>query len=346
VDPSDPIGNPIKGYLATVPRLISRKHALRALRILISAVLIGYLLATANLGELFVMLKSWNAIYFLIGVLLGVFVNVVFAYRWKTMLAVSGVKISLLTLVKFYFVGTFFNLFLPTALGGDVVRGYDLAMHSGRKMGAVTSVLAERIVGFFALAFIALLALLLGSRTLTDAAVTTIILISYLGYFTLTAIVFNAKIMKRLVATLKFIKLWDIGKRLDRMVDSLHAFTAHKAILWQCFALSTISQTLTILAVYSLALAINLKLPPLYFFMVLPMIWIITMVPLSINGLGVREGAFVFFFTRLGVSDSAALLLSFLTLSQKIALGLIGGIIYLLRQVSPIVAAQQKSRPR
>lgn len=305
----------------------------------------GYLLATANFGELFATLKSWNAVYFLCAVLLGVVTNVIFAYRWRITLTVSGVKVSLLTLVKFYFVGTFFNLFLPTALGVDVVRGYDLAMHSGKKMEAVTSVLVEKIVSFFALAFIALLALMLSSRTIKDATVTTVILIACLGYFTLAAIVFNAKVMNRLVAMLKFIKPWDISKRLDRMVDSLHAFTAHKAILWQCFALSIICQTLTILAGYSLALAINLKLPPIYFFMVLPMIWIIMMVPLSINGLGVREGAFVFFFTRLGVSDSAALLLSFLTLSRRIALGLIGGIIYLLGQVSPIAVTQQRAGP-
>ena len=313
---------------------------------LISVALMGYLLATANLGELFVMLKSWSAVYFLIGILLGVLTNVIFAYRWKITLTVSDVGVPLLMLVKFYFVGAFFNLFLPTALGGDLVRGYDLAMHSGKKMGAVTSVLVERIVGFFALAFIALLALLLGSGTIKDDAVTIVIFIICLGYFALVTMVFNAKVMKRLVAMLKFIKLWDIGKRLDRIYDSLHAFTAHKAVLWQCFVLSIICQTLTILAVYSLALAISLKLPPIYFFMVLPMIWIIMMVPLSINGLGVREGAFVFFFTRLGVSNSAALLLSFLTLSQKIALGLIGGIIYLLGQVPPIVVTQQRSGPR
>jgi uncharacterized protein (TIRG00374 family) len=271
---------------------------------------------------------------------------VIFAYRWKIMLTVSGVKVPLLMLVKFYFVGAFFNLFLPTALGGDVVRGYDLAMHSGKRVDAVTSVLMERIVGFFALAFIALLALLLGGGTIKDAAVTTVILVVCLGYFALVIIVFNAKMMKRLVTMLKFIKLWGIGRRLDRMYDSLHAFTAHKVVLWQCFALSLICQTLTILAGYSLALAINLKLPLIYFFMILPMIWILIMVPLSINGLGVREGAFVFFFTRVGVSDSAALLLSFLTFSRAIALGLMGGIIYLLGQVPPIVVTQQRSGPR
>jgi hypothetical protein len=346
MNPGDPVDSSIKGYLATAPASRSRKNAFGALRILISVALIGYLLTTTDLGEPFVMLKSWSAIYFLIAVLLGVFTNVIFAYRWKITLAVSGVSVPLLMLVKFYFVGAFFNLFLPTAIGGDLVRGYDLAVHSGKKMGAVTSVLVERIVGFFALAFIALLALLFGSGTIRDATVTTVILIVCLGYFALVTIVFNARVMKKLVAMFKFIKLWDIGKRLDRVYDSLQAFTAHKAILWQCFVLSIVCQTLTILAGYSLALSINLKLSLIYFFMVLPMIWIIMMVPLSINGLGVREGAFVFFFTRLGLSDSAALLLSFLTLSQKIALGLIGGITYLLGQVPPIVVTQRRSGPR
>jgi len=182
-----------------------------------------------------------------------------------------------------------------------------------------------------------------GSSVIEDTAVTTVILVVCLGYFALAIIVFNAKIMKRLVAMLQFIRLWDIGQRLDRMVDSLHAFTSRRAILWQCFVLSMICQVLGILAAYSLAWAINLKLAPVYFFMVLPMIWIITMVPISISGLGVREGAFVFFFAKVGVSDSAALLLSFLNFSQLIVLGLMGGIVYLLSQVSPFGAARQKS---
>jgi hypothetical protein len=298
--------NSIKDYLETVPKLISKKNLFGALQVLISAALMGYLLATANLDELFARLKSWNAVYFVIAMLLGILTNVVFASRWKVALTVSGIKVSFLTLIRLYFVGTFFNLFLPTIVGGDVVRGYDLAKHSGKKMDAAMSVVVERIVGFFALAFIALLALLLGKSMIENTAVTTVILITCVGYFALTIIVFNGKILKRLVATLKLIKLWNIGERLGRMVDSLHAFTAHKVILWQCFALSIICQTLTILAGYSLALAINLELPPIYFFVVLPMIWIIAMIPVSINGLGLREGAYVFFFTRVGVSDSAA----------------------------------------
>jgi uncharacterized protein (TIRG00374 family) len=330
-----------EGHLTAAPKLGSKRILFRALRAVISVALVGYLLATIDLGELFATLKSWNAVYFLVAVFLGVLRNVVLAYRWRTTLVVSRIQIPFLTLVKFYFVGAFFNLFLPTALGGDVVRGYDLAMYSGRRMGAVTSVLIERIVGFFALACIALLALLLGSSEINDTTVTPIILVVCLGYFALTIIMFNVKVMKRLVGILKFIKLWSVGERLDRMYDSLSAFTAHKTILWQCLALSIVGQTLTILAAYSLALAINLRLAPVYFFMVLPMIWIITMVPLSINGLGLREGAFVFFFTKVGVSDSDALLLSFLNLSQMVALGLIGGIIYLLGQVIPPLAIQQ-----
>jgi uncharacterized protein (TIRG00374 family) len=326
---------------------MSRKNLWGAIRVLISVALIGYLLATANLGELFAMLRSWHAIYFVIAVLIGVLRNVIFAVRWKVTLGVSGIQVPFPTLIKFYFVGTFFNLFLPTALGGDVVRGYDLAVYSGKRMGAATSVLVERIVGFFALAFIALLALLVGStvgsRVIEDATVTTVILVACLSYSALAMMVFNARIMKGLVGMLQFIKLWDIGERLGRLVDSLHAFTAHKMVLWQCFVLSVICQVLGILAAYSLAWAINLKLAPVYFFMVLPMIWIITMVPISISGLGVREGAFVFFFTKVGVSDAAALLLSFLNFSQLIVLGLMGGIVYLLSQVSPVGAARRKS---
>jgi uncharacterized protein (TIRG00374 family) len=313
--------------------LISRKSVFWALRIIISAGLIGYLLATANLGEMFVKIKSCHVSFFLFSLLIGILRNVIFAYRWGVLLTGSEIKVPFITLVKFYFGGSFFNLLLPTTLGGDVVRGYDLATHSNKKMDAASSVLAERIIGSFALIFIALFALLFGRKRIENTQVINVVLIVCISYFALAIIVFNARIMKRLIALFKFGSFWKIGKRLDRMYGSLCRFFADKMILGLCFVLSIVCQTLTMVAVYLLALAINLKLPLVYFFMILPMIWIVTMVPLSINGLGVREGAFVFFFTEVGVSGSSALLFSFLNLSRMIVLGLICGTIYLVAQM-------------
>ena len=338
----DDMAGSIKGCQAAASKLVTKKRLLGTLRVLVSVALLGYLLATTDLGDLLGLLRSWNGMYFVVAVLLGALRNVIFAYRWKVALSVMGIDVPLGTLIKFYFVGTFFNLFLPTALGGDVVRGHDLAVYSGKRVGAATSVLMERIVGFLALAFIALVALLLGSRVIQDPQVTRIILFVCLGYVVLVIVVFNARIMKRLTAMLRFIKWFDIGRRLDRVCDSLHAFTTYKGVLCQCLVLSLICQTLAILAAYSLALAINLQLAPIYFFMVLPIIWVVTMIPVSINGLGLREGAFVFFFTKVGVSDSSALLLSFLNFSQTIVLGVTGGTIYLLGQVFPVLTTWQK----
>lgn len=327
---------PAKGVVATASAPASAKKSLfTALRVLISAGLIGYLLVTADLGALVETLRSWNGLYFVVAVFLGIVRNVVFALRWKVTLTVSDTRVPFSALIKFYFVGTFFNLFLPTALGGDVVRGYDLAVYSGKRMGAATSVLMERIVGFFALAFIALLALLAGSRVIQDVTVITVILVACLSYFALTALFFNAKIMRRFVAMFRFIRIWNLGERIAHVYESLYVFSGHKSVLWQCFALSIAGQTLAVLAAYALALAINLKLAPVYFFMVLPMIWILTMIPLSVNGLGIREGAFVFFFTKVGVPNFSALLLSFLNFSQMVALGLIGGVLYIVGQVFP-----------
>lgn len=313
--------------------MISRKNTLQSLRILISVLLIGYLLATVDLGELLTVLKSLNIGYFLASVFSGFLHNVIFAYRWKIIIARSGIQVPFLTLIKFYFGGAFFNLVLPTALGGDLVRGYDLAIHSGKKMDAAASVLTERIIGFSALISIALFALLFGHSMIDNPIVTIVILIVCISYFILVIIVFNARIIKKLTSVFKFITIWNIGKRIEKMQRSLRAFTASKAVLCQCFALSIICQIIMILAGYLLALAINLRLPVVYFFMILPMIWVITMFPLSINGLGVREGSYVFFFTKVGVSNSMALLLSFLAISRIIILGLIGGVIYLAGQI-------------
>ncbi len=239
---------------------MAKQNVFRVLRIIVGLGLIGYLLATTDLGELMVVLRAWRGEYFVLAVLLGLLRNVVFSYRWKVTLSASGIKVSLVTLLRLYFVGAFFNLFLPTALGGDVVRGYGLVRRLEEKLNAVTSVLVERIVGFFALVCIALLALFLGHQVIQEVSVTTFIITLCLAYFILALLILDNRVMSWLVARAQPIRFWNFGARLQQGYAVLRQFTGHKAMLGQSFLLSLVSQTLAILAIWCLALTISLNL--------------------------------------------------------------------------------------
>jgi len=276
--------------------------------------------------------------------LLGISLNFILSYRWKILLPINQVNVSFLRLVRLYFVGSFYNLFLPTSLGGDVVRGYGLAVYTGKKMSALTSILMERMIGFLSLMIVAIFALVLSGLVKSDPAVAASVIILCVGYFIFMAVIFSEKIMKKIIPLFKSTRFITLSNQLHRLVDSIQMFKKNKVVLLKSFLLSVICQILAILAIYLLALSIHLKLSPIHFFIIIPMIWILIMIPISMNGLGIREGSFVFFFTRIGVQDTTALLLSFLVLSVKIIIGLAGGIIYITDQLINMQTSKKRSQ--
>jgi len=314
-----------------------KKYLLTVLRIAVGLGLIAYLLITADLGEFVILMRSWRVEYFVVAVLLGLLRNVTFAYRWRATLSAGGVKVPLLKLIRLYLVAGFFNLVLPTALGGDVVRGYGLVSRLDDKLSAATSVLVERIIGLLTLTCVALTSLLLGGDVmgLSSGPLLWILAGTLIGIVVIV-LALDAPMVGRAVGRIRSVGPWEVGPPFQRVYVALRQFVEQRRRLWPCFLLSIISQVLAILAIWALASAISLDVAPLYFFIVVPMIWVVTMIPVSVNGLGLREGAYVFFFARAGVSESAALLLAFLDVGRLLALGLVGGVVYVFGQAEQV----------
>ena len=321
----------------TATALTLKKKVVGVARLFVSITFIVYLLNLVDISDLRVRLQLLQLPLFLLAITLGFIRILFFASRWKLALSVVDSSVSLIQLVKYYLIGTFYNLFLPTALGGDVVRGYDFAMDSGKVSTAVTSVIVERIVGFFALVMISYVALAFGWSLVQGSIVVPIVLLFGLGYMLFVILVFNRS-FSDLVINIALSKVrWRLISQLRDFVKEIQFYALHVRVIGGIFLLSIIAQVLDIVGSYLIARAIGLEISPVFFFIAIPMIWIITMFPLSINGLGVREGAFVFFFTRAGASLSAALTLSFLYFIQMVLVGLSGGIVHLVEQTSPMI---------
>lgn len=298
------------------------------LRIVISVSLIAFLLYTSNLATLAEALKTANIWYLLFALLLAFSQVFISAYRWRIILSPKDMRVPLSSLTSFYFSGTFFNKFLPTVLGGDVVRGHELARFSGKAADSAASVLMERIVGFLALFVICWVSLIFGFKRLEGTSILLIVAAMSFAFLLSLAILFNARLMDKTLSLTRVIKRWNLEDGLKRAYNSLHSFTASKEVLLCAFVLSLVAQFVGIASTYLVSRALSLDVPFVYFLIVLPIIWVIMMVPISIGGLGVREGAFVLFFTQQGVSAENALLLSLLFFSLSLITALVGGVIY------------------
>lgn len=301
------------------------------LRAAFSIGLIGLLLYYARLPDLAAILTkiSW---WWLLAAIALQFVSVfICTWRWQILLSAQNMRYSFLLLTSLNFVGRFFNIFLPTAQGGDIVRMYELTLHSQRSTDSITSVLAEKLLGFLALFVICWVAMVAGGwRLLTGTNSLPIIVALSLAFILAIVVLLNRRLMLWLISLTRSIRFIKLENWLTRIYNSLQELAKFKNALMQVFWISLLNQFVAILCVYFTALALDILLPFDFFLIIIPVISVIVMVPVSIGGLGVREGAYVFFFGQQGVVEAASISLSLLFFSQTLVVALVGGVIYLL----------------
>jgi len=301
----------------------------KLLRIVFSIALISFVLSMTNLVELIAVLKSVNVWWIVVALLLEFLRVLICSCRWRVLLSAKGIRSSLGSLVSFYFVGNFFNMLLPTALGGDAMRAYKSANYTGKTADSITSVLVERILDFVALFVICWISLAISGLEWLKGTDTLLIVSCLSGaLLLLLVLMFNRRLMQKITSLGRLIKWWDAEARLKAFFNSLHELLHYKRSLGIAFGISLIYQFAGIVSPFLLSLALDLKVPFSFFLVVMPVICVITMIPISIGGLGVREGAFVFFFAQQGITTESALALSLLYLGLNLALALVGGIIY------------------
>jgi len=299
------------------------------MRIIISLGLLAFLLTRVNLPELAGVLKSINVWWFLLALLVSSLNMFLGAYRWQVLLLASRMAVPLSSLISLYFVGNFFSMFLPTVLGGDIMRTYELAKYSKRTTAAIATVVIERLIGFAALFIICLVSLpIFGSDRLYGTNILPIAVALSLVFFLLLALLYHRRLMNKILSLGRIFKRWDLESKLKRGYASLNELAVSKKGMLLAFLLSLVYQFMGIVGVFFVSKALGLDVPFSFFLVTMPIIWVIVMIPISIAGLGVRESAFVFFFTQQGVASSSALLLSLLFFSLTLATALVGGVIY------------------
>lgn len=245
--------------------------------------------------------------------------QVVSALRWQQLSRPLGFSRALVHYIRFYYIGMFFNLVLPTSVGGDVVRAWYLQDGPGRRLSAFLSVFIDRFSGLLVLLCLACVAVPLCPIPLPGWIPASVLGTAGCAFVGLACVGLTLRITRRF-------------QRLIRIQDSLRLLLANPRLLLSSTVLSLVVQAANVVVVWLVGQAISLPVPQGYYWIVVPMVSLLTLLPVSLSGIGVREFGMILFLQPLGIADGMAISLAFLWFLAFTATSLAGGFVYLLGQ--------------
>ena len=295
----------------------------------ISIGLIGALLYwKVDTAELATAFQAVDYYLFAFSTLLFLFQQVVIAYCWQIILVAQGNDIPFLRIVQVHWIGSFFGTFMPTSIGMDLVRAYTLKKHLKKGVDAMSSMFVTRVVGFLVNFAIALVVAIPVARQTGNSRLFWVVLAMTLAFCFAVWLLLHPRLLRLFAPAFQKFKLGKIYAKIEGFQEGTIALRHHKGAMVKLFALSLFFQIVGIYIIYLVGLSLNLQVAAYHYFIFIPLITTITIVPLSIAGIGVREGAFVYFFGGLGVSEPVAFSLSLLVFAQWVGMALTGGVVY------------------
>lgn len=274
-------------------------------RFLVSFLVIGILVFVYRdkWGQVLAHLGSLNLWLLILSILLYFAIIYVCSIRMQVLLAVQKIKISATRSCYLNIIGQFFNMFLPSAVGGDVVKAYYAYKESGNKLASFTSIVFDRFLGFFAIMCMACIALACYWNHLNHRSVRTTILVMSAVFIGLALIMASKRVATRF-GIFGFLIPESIREKLSSLYFAFHNYRHHRGPLILAVLFSFLAQFLGILVNYALAWCVGIDIPFGVYFLIVPVVAVMSMIP-SVNGLGVREASMVYFFGGYTTSDKA-----------------------------------------
>ncbi len=311
----------------------SRRYLLLAVRVIVSIGLLAILFSRVDMSALWSTARSASPAWILIALALY-FAHILAAtWRWHVLLHAQDVRARASTLLSSYLVAIFFNNFLPSNIGGDVVRVSETARRAGSKTVATTIVIVDRGLGLLALVLIAAIGATLMGRVQGHPPSPIWPAWLWASLFLAAALAAPAVIVPaglgRLLQPLSVLHPTWVGERIETLIVALEKFRDHPGALAECFAGAVTVQA--ILVAYHLAIvyAIHVPISAWDLAVIVPISFVMQMIPVSLNGLGVREATFAYYFTRLGLPIQSGMLVSLGATVLMMIFSLSGAAIYM-----------------
>ncbi|MHC4949053.1 MAG: lysylphosphatidylglycerol synthase transmembrane domain-containing protein [Planctomycetota bacterium] len=287
----------------------------RLLRIVVSLVLLAVLALWVDLGQVRATWAAADPGLIVVALVVATVNRVLMAVKWNLLLRARDVVIGHGEATRVYYTSSFIGIFLPPTVGGDVVRAYLVGRRHGALADIVASIFVERLLGLVVLLGFGAVACLLCGQVFPDMgpAARSIFWIAAGGLVLAVAgfaVTLTGRFGAVVGAVLRRLEGWrparKITGKLGRLYDSYRQYGDAKGAMAVFTALTVLENTLPILRTWIVAAALGVDLPLAAFFVVVPIELLIIRLPISFDGFGLREGAFVFFLSRLGVDEGAA----------------------------------------
>ncbi len=299
-----------------------------SIRALVSALLLIWLFSRIDARKVLhsfslIPFEAWALAFFLY-----ILSQVLSSIRWYVIVTTLGFRKSFFTILKYYFVGMYFNLFLPTAIGGDVLKVFFLARGKESKLKAGFSIFSDRIFGFWAMFVLG------GTACLTHPG-----LLPWKWQFLVVSIFLSsilfaifAPILRGILRVLSngLFKKSTLFKAIFQKVEALLIFWKHPVVLFKALFLSIILQLCGMYGAYLLGKGLLIPLNFDFYLAVIPLISVLTIIPISVSGIGLREGGFALFFGIRNVPMEKAITLSLGVFAIQAISALVGGGFYIL----------------
>ncbi len=293
----------------------------------ISGGLLWYIFSRIDIKSTGEILRSADLSYIILSAVIFVFINAIILLRWLVFIRALDLSVPVKNVVKNYFYGLFGNLFLPTAIGGDLIKIIGLCKDSSEKPKVVASVLIDRLSGFAAMVIVSTVAFVFGHKIIGDNTLIVPIALMAIGISVIAAVLFNEKIYT--FVCLAFSWLPRLQKALMMMhYDIALLKGAHKyqegikGVLLSC-----LSQTTFALTFYFTSKGLHQDIPIAPFLVFVPLICVAAAFP-SIGGLGFREIGATYLFAKVGMASGVAVSISLINFLFMVMVGLTGGILY------------------
>jgi uncharacterized membrane protein YbhN (UPF0104 family) len=296
-----------------------------------SAVLLAVLAWRLDWRQVAAAFAHLNVALWLAAVAGYVALQAVSSARWRMLARVQGYDGPVSAFAAYYFIGMFFNLVLPTSVGGDVVRVWYLANRSGtgprqgRRMAALVCVMAERVNGVLVLVALACVSAMFSPTALPPWIGGGVAAIGAAAVGAVAALPVLHQLFK------KYPRVGDHPRlsHLRRLLAGSLAYRHHPGMLFNVTALSAVVQVGNVVVVWLIGEALGLPVSPWYYGVLVPLVTLLTLLPVSVNGMGLREAGTVLLLAPLGIAAADAVTLSFLTFAVYTAASLLGVFFYL-----------------
>lgn len=312
-----------------------RQSLFKLIRLLISLGLLGLVVYLSGLfeaqgrAEFVAQLRGADPVFLLISVLAGIVVNMSSALKWHWLARANGLVVGYWRIFSYYVIGQFYNLFLPTSVGGDVVRSYELGRFTGNQSASLASVFVERYTGVVTLLVFAFMAFFIQLSIFNVDFVVVSLVFFALVLALIAWVVFDPRpyLYLRRYCVLRWTRLESLFVKLDKLVLSINDYRNQPKAIYLAFFNSVVFYALATANVFVSSLVFEPQVQWLHALAATPIIMLIMNIPLSVGNIGLMEFAYTSVFALLGYDPALGLSIALLMRAKSLIDGAMGGVL-------------------